>query len=59
MYYVSIIRDFFLYINIVFNISKTGHFLDQATMSHWANGDLNGVISIGQWGMFNHEKGAI
>ena len=27
--------------------------------SHWANGDLNWVISIGQWGMINHEKGAI
>ena len=27
--------------------------------SHWANGDQNGVISIGQWGVFNHEKGAI
>ena len=27
--------------------------------SHWANGALNGVISIGQWGVFNHEKGAI
>ena len=27
--------------------------------SHWANGARNGVISIGQWGVFNHEKGAI
>ena len=27
--------------------------------SHRANGDQNGVISIGQWDMFNHEKGAI
>ena len=26
---------------------------------HWANGARNGVISIGQWGVFNHEKGAI
>ena len=27
--------------------------------SHWANGARNGVISIGQWGVFKHEKGAI
>ena len=27
--------------------------------SHWANGARNGVISIGQWGVFNHKKGAI
>ena len=27
--------------------------------SHWAHGSQNGVISIGQWGVFNHEKGAI
>ena len=27
--------------------------------SHWAHGAQNGVISIGQWGVFNHEKGAI
>ena len=27
--------------------------------SHWANRAQNGVISIGQWGVFNHEKGAI
>ena len=27
--------------------------------SHWANGAQNGVISIEQWGVFNHEKGAI
>ena len=27
--------------------------------AHWANGTWNGVISIGQWGVFNHEKGAI
>ena len=27
--------------------------------SHWANGAQNGVISIGQWGGFNHEKGPI
>ena len=24
--------------------------------SHWANGARNEVISIGQWGVFNHEK---
>ena len=27
--------------------------------SHWANRAQNGVISIGQWGVFNHEKGTI
>ena len=27
--------------------------------SHWANGARNGVISIEQWDLFNHEKGAI
>ena len=27
--------------------------------SHWANGAQNGMISIGQWGVFNHEKGTI
>ena len=27
--------------------------------SHWLNGAQNRVISIGQWGVFNHEKGAI
>jgi hypothetical protein len=27
--------------------------------SHWPNGAGNGVISIGQWGVFNHEKGSI
>ena len=36
------------------------HFLLQRICySHWANGAQNGVISIGQWGVFNHEKGAI
>ena len=29
------------------------------TESHCSNGARNGVISIGQWGVFNHEKGAI
>ena len=24
--------------------------------SHWANGSRNGVIYIGQWGVFNHKK---
>ena len=33
--------------------------LQRICYSHWANGDRNGVISIGQWGVFNHEKGAI
>ena len=33
--------------------------LQHICYSHWANGDRNGVISIRQWGMFNHEKGAI
>jgi hypothetical protein len=28
-------------------------------VSHWANGARNGVISIGQWDVFNHKKGAI
>ena len=27
--------------------------------SHWANGARNWVISIGEWVVFNHEKGAI
>ena len=27
--------------------------------SCWANGAQNGVISIGQWSMFSHEKGVI
>ena len=27
--------------------------------SQWANGAQNGVISIGQWSVFNHQKGAI
>ena len=27
--------------------------------SNWVNGARNGVISIVQWGVFNHEKGAI
>ena len=33
--------------------------LKRICYSHWANGARNGVISIGQWGVFNHEKGAI
>ena len=33
--------------------------LQRICYSHWANGARNGVISIEQWGMFNHEKGAI
>ena len=33
--------------------------LQRICYSHWANGARNGVISIGQWGVFNHEKGAI
>ena len=33
--------------------------LQRICYSHWANGDQNGVISIGQRGEFNHEKGAI
>jgi hypothetical protein len=31
----------------------------QICYSHWANGAQNGVISIGQWGVFNNKKGAI
>ena len=27
--------------------------LKRICYSHWTNGDQNGVISIGQWGMFN------
>jgi hypothetical protein len=34
-------------------------FLQRTCYSHWANGDRNGVISIGQLGVFNHEKDAI
>ena len=33
--------------------------LQRTCYSHWTNGARNGVISIGQWGVFNHEKGAI
>ena len=33
--------------------------LQRICYSHWANGARNGVISIGQRGVFNHEKGAI
>ena len=33
--------------------------LQRICYSHWANGAPNGVISIGQWGVFNHEKGTI
>ena len=33
--------------------------LQRICYSHWANGAWNEVISIGQWGVFNHEKGAI
>ena len=33
--------------------------LQRICYSHWTNGAQNGVISIGQWGVFNHEKGAI
>ena len=33
--------------------------LQRICYSHWANGARNGVFSIGQWGVFNHEKGAI
>ena len=33
--------------------------LQRICYSHLANGALNGVISIGQWGVFNHENGAI
>ena len=40
------------------NVSKQ-RLLQRICYSHWANGDRNGVISIGQWGMFNHENGAI
>ena len=31
--------------------------LQRICYSHWANEAQNGVISIGQWGVFNHEKG--
>ena len=27
--------------------------------SYWTNGAQNWVISNGQWGVFNHEKGTI
>ena len=33
--------------------------LQRICYSHWGNGARNGVISIRQWGVFNHEKGAI
>jgi hypothetical protein len=33
--------------------------LQRICYSHLANGARNGVISIGQWGVLNHEKGAI
>ena len=33
--------------------------LQRICYSHWANEAQNGVISIGQWGVFKHEKDAI
>ena len=33
--------------------------LQRICYSHWTNGARNWVIFIGQWGVFNHEKGAI
>ena len=33
--------------------------LQRICYSHWANGAQNGVISIGQWDVFNYERGAI
>ena len=33
--------------------------LQRICYSCWTNRARNGVISIGQWGVFNHEKGAI
>ena len=33
--------------------------LQRICYSHWANRAQNGVISIGQWSMFSHEKGVI
>ena len=33
--------------------------LQRICYGSWENGARNGVISIGQWGVFNHEKGAI
>ena len=46
------------------HITKVSFFIECTELqricySHWANGAQNGVISIGQWGVFNHEKGAI
>ena len=39
---------------------RLGHSMPQRICySHCANGAQNGVISIGQWRVFNHEKGAI
>ena len=44
----------------VFCLRNTGPLMPQRICySHWANGAWNGVISIGQWDVFNHEKGAI
>ena len=36
-----------------------GIMLQRIYYSHWVNGAQNGVISIGRWGVFNHEKGTI
>ena len=43
--------------NLIVQIPLTQ--LQRICNSHWAKGARNGVISIEQWGVFNHEKGAI
>ena len=40
-------------------VTERDTLLQRICYSHWANWAQNGVISIGQWGVFNHEKGAI
>ena len=44
---------------VIISIDLCQILLQRICYSHWANGAQNGVISIGQWGVFNHEKGAI
>ena len=54
------ITKIFSTLQVKLNILSSYHtLLQRICYSDWANGAQNGVISIGQWGVFNHEKGAI
>ena len=52
-------RNCFVHCHSFWVSFKLGTMLQRICYSHWANGARNGVISIGHWGVFNHEKGAI